>query len=565
MRVYSTRDLSQKKYRPKRAERSALSDARFKLTILGIIFFIAYFIIALRLTDLSFHSSQEKEVNRFHSLPFYTKRANIIDAHGSIIATNLITSSVFANPKEILDIDETVRKISSTLRINAKKLKEKLTKNKNFVWIARNTTPTQKIKILELGLPGIEFSKEEKRVYPHGKTGAHIIGFTNIDNHGLAGVERFFNNQLLDNENAVQLTIDMPIQAALEDELTKAMNKFSAKSANAIIMEANTGQIIAMASVPGYDPNLPNKIKKENLFSPNTLGVYDLGSIFKIFTAAMALDTGKITLKSGYDATKPIKVGRFTISDYLGGEKRWLSIPEIILHSSNIASAKMAMDVGSEVQKIFLKKLGFFEKAPIELFERGTPIVPTNWGDVTTMTVSYGYGLAVSPLHVVRGFAALVNGGYLVQPTLLKNNILTSVKTQVISKKTSENIRKLLHLVVQKGTAKKADIPGYFVGGKTGTAEKRNIGGKGFLKKSNITSFLGAFPIHKPKYVIFLQLDDPQGTKETYGFRAAGWNAAPTAKSIIQRIIALTNILPENNPTIPKTLHINLPKKYFSQ
>jgi len=565
MKLHPIRDLSQTKYRPKRAERSALDDARFKLMILGIIFFIAYILIALRLTELSFHWGTEKNFKYVPIPLFSTKRADILDTHGNIIATNLITSSLFSSPRDILDINDTAKKLSSVLtNLSSQEIKTKLQKNKNFVWLARNITPTQKIKTLALGLPGIEFSKEEKRVYPHGKIAAHIVGFTNIDNNGLAGIERFFNKQLLSSNTPLHLTLDMHIQAALEDELMHAINKFKAKRANAIIMDANTGEIIAMASLPSYDPNLPGNIKKKNLFSPNTLGVYDLGSIFKIFTAAMALDSGKITLKGGYDATKPIKVGKFTISDYLGGEKRWLSLPEIILYSSNIASAKMALDVGADLQKNFLKKLGLFKKVPIELPERGTPITPSFWGDVTTMTVSYGYGLAVSPLHIVRAFAALINGGYLLKPTLIKNNPITSVKTQVISEKTSKKIQKLLYLVTQKGTARKASVPGYFVGGKTGTAEKRNVGGKGFLKKSNITSFLGAFPIHKPKYVIYIQLDDPQGTEETHGFRAAGWNAAPTAGAIIRRIIPLVNMLPETNNDIYKLLHLDLEKDRFS-
>ncbi len=566
MKLRQVRDLSHTEKRPKRAELSALGEARFKLTILGIVFLIAYSLIAFRLIELGFYCVMGTKIDSYSSPFFQIKRANIIDVRGTTIATNLITASVFAKPKELLDIDEVAKKLPSVLtNLNSKEIRKKLDKRKDFVWLARNITPLQQMKILKLGLPGIDFFQEEKRMYPHGSIGAHIIGFTDVDNKGLAGIERFFNEQLLNSDTVVQLTIDMRIQTAVENEIFQAVKKFKANGGNSIVMDANTGEILAMATFPTYNPNLPSKIKKETLFDSNTLGVYDLGSIFKIFTAAIALDTKKITLEDGYDATNPIRIAGFTISDYLGGEKRWLSIPEIILYSSNIGSAKMAMDAGTQAQKSFFKRLGFFEKVPIELLELSTPILSQSWGDVATMTISYGYGLAVSPLHIVRGFAALVNGGYLVKPTLIKANI-SPIKTQVISETTSKDIRRLLHLVVQKGTSKKARIPGYFVGGKTGTAEKRNVGGKGFLKKANITSFLGAFPIHKPKYIIYVQLDDPKGVKETHGFRAAGWNAAPTASAIIKRIIPLLNILPEdeNDPSIHKFLNINLSPKVFS-
>lgn len=563
MKIKPIHDLTHKYARAKRAERSALDEARLRVLILGATLLIGYSLLMFRLTEVGLSLVQIDYSIDSRNFSFTPQRASMLDRHGEIVATNLTTSSVYANPKDIISVDEVVKKLPEVLpNINPKDLRQKLQNQRSFVWIARNISPSQQAKVLSLGLPGIEFSREEKRVYPHGKLAAHVLGFTDIDNQGLSGLERSQNDKLIDGELPLQLSLDMRVQSLVEEELSLAIKRYKAKAANAIIMEVHTGQIIAMASLPTFDPNLPQKINEKNLFNPNTMGIYDLGSIFKIFTAAMALDSGTTSMNNGYDASSPIRVANFTIGDYRGGEKRWLSVPEIILHSSNIGAAKMAMDVGPKRQKEFYKKLGFLDKAPVELKELGTPQTPQNWKDISTMTISYGYGLGVSPLHVVRGMAALVNGGYLVKPTLLKSDEGIT-KEQVISRKTSLDNRKLLHLTVARGTAKKAYVQGLFVGAKTGTAEKNKQGRKGFLKDANITSFLGVFPVYDPKYVVFVMLDDPQGISETHGFRAGGWNAAPTGGAIIRKAAPLLKVhaVDEDTPSIRQALSINIPKK----
>ena len=348
------------------------------------------------------------------------------------------------------------------------------------------------------------------------------------------------------------------------EELLKVIHDFSAKGAAGIIMDVHTGEIIAMVSLPDFDPNKPGDTDasqspadaKERIFNKVTLGDYEMGSVFKIFNTAMALDSGVTSLTKGYDASHPIQIGRFTIEDY-HGKHRWLSVPEIFMYSSNIGSAKMAVDAGADRQRSFLARLGLLQPVPVEIDEVAKPHYPAVWRPVNVMTIAYGHGIAVTPLHVITAVSAIVNGGALHPPTLRKlPSGAVPPGEQVMSPKTSEQMRKLMRLVVEFGTAKMAAAPGYVVGGKTGTAEK-NSGGR-YLEKKLLSSFIGAFPMHDPRYAILALVDEPHGTKQSFGYATAGWTVAPATSRIIQRIAPILGVAPidEASPTVTQALTI---------
>jgi len=338
--------------------------------------------------------------------------------------------------------------------------------------------------------------------------------------------------------------VDIRVQHALRDELGRAIAKFNALGAAGVVVDVNTGEVLAMASLPDFDPNHPNSVPSDNRFNRATKGVYELGSVFKAFTVAMALDTGTVNITSGYDASRPIKISRFTIRDD-HAKNRWLSVPEIFMYSSNIGAAKMAVDVGGVRQEKFMSRLGLLHRSTVELPEVGDPLLPSNWGAIYSMTVGFGHGIAVSPMQMASGLSAVVNGGILMPATLLKHESEAEIRgDRVLSRRTSDHMRRLLRLVVEKGTGGKAAIKGYVIGGKTGTAEK--AGRHGYRRKALLTSFVAAFPMNAPRYVVYSLLDEPQGIKETHGFASAGWTAAPTAGRIIARIAPLLGVKPQN-------------------
>jgi cell division protein FtsI (penicillin-binding protein 3) len=379
------------------------------------------------------------------------------------------------------------------------------------------------------------------------------VGYANIDNSGLAGVERYFDQQLQSGE-AVQLSIDLRLQRMVEDEMAAAVKKFSAIGATAIVMDATNGEIIAMASLPTYDANTAKTITNEALFNRATLGVYEQGSVFKIFNTAMALDSGKVTLASVFDATNPIKIDRFTINDD-HPQRRPLTVPEVFTYSSNIASAKMAADVmGPEAQRAFFDKIGFLKPLKTELTELGSPLWPRHWVKINAMTIAFGHGISVTPLHLAIGASAMINGGVLYSPTFLKRPANSDSGKRVIQLKTSQQMRQLLRLNVIQGTGKNAEVKGYEVGGKTGTAEK--VGGGGYRKKALFSTFVGAFPMSEPRFLIVFSLDEPKGIAETGGYATAGMVSAPSVKTIVERIVALYGILPGDWNGNPGSLEI---------
>jgi cell division protein FtsI (penicillin-binding protein 3) len=524
--------------------KQALETGRNRLLVAGVVIALAFGVIASRLVDLTvMNDGVEPRIESTKSISNGNiGRADVTDRNGLLLATSLPTASLYADPKSVLDPDEAALKIVSVMtELDAQNLALKMRMKGRFVWLARNLTPQQHFQINRLGIPGLAFQEGERRVYPHGSMAAHVLGLTNIDGHGLAGIEKKFDQQLRSGNGAIQLSLDLRIQAILQEEISNTIKEFSAIGGAGIVMDVTTGELIALASFPDFDPNTRNNILSDAAFNRATLGVYEMGSTFKLFTAAMALDAGTVTMKSGYDASQPIKVARFLISDY-HAKNRWLSVPEIILHSSNIGAAKMAIDMGTEGQKKYLRRLGLLDAATIELPEVGKPLIPSPWRQINTMTISYGHGIAVSSVQLASGISSLVNGGIRRPATILKVRESAAMGQRVISSKTSLQMRRLMRLVVTDGTGRKAEVPGYLIGGKTGTADKQR--GKGYNTDSRIASFVGAFPMSNPRFTVLVVIDEPHGIKKTFNYATGGWVAAPAIGRIVRRMGPIVGIAP---------------------
>ena len=532
--------------------REAIEMSRKRLTITGAILTLAFCVIGLRLIDVSLMQAAVEPRVAFApkaaSLQF--SRADIVDRNGILLATSLPTASLYADPRQVLDPGVAAKRLAETLpNLDEKKLAARLASKRHFVWIKRDLTPHQKWDVIRLGLPGIEFRREETRVYPQGRLMSHVVGYVDVDERGIAGVESRFEAELKSRTKPLALSINMRMQHALCNELSVAKDEFEALGAAGLVLDARTGEVAAMCSLPDFNPNTPMATKGKSRFNRVALGVYELGSAFKIFTTAMALDAGVASLEDHYDATKPLKVSRFTIRDY-HAKRRWLSVSEIFMYSSNIGSARLALEVGGEAQKVFLGDIGLLTPSEIELPEVGAPIVPKIWRPINTMTIGFGHGIAVSPLQMAAGVAAMVNGGVYRQPTLIKRAPgQTVLEKQVISERTSKKMRKLMRLVVEEGTGGRADAPGYLVGGKTGTAEKSGSGG--YRRKALLSSFVGTFPADDPRYVVFALLDEPKGNKKTHGYATGGWVAAPIVGRVVRRIGPIAGIRPYENEVPP--------------
>src|SRR6266851_1155962 len=552
-------------------ERAAalLETCRTRLVATAALFAVVFMVVALRLGEVVLLSggAAESHVGRIQRPPAppLPVRADIVDRNGRLLATTLDSPSLYADPRQIQDADAATQALVSALpQLNPAELRAKLTSGKSFVWIKRHLTPRQQFEVNRLGIPGLQFEHEERRVYPYGDLAAHVVGFCGIDNNGLAGIERALDGTVKGQGGPIQLSLDARVQFILHEELAKVISDFSAKGAAGIVMDVRTGEVIAMVSLPDFDPNHPAMTglnqspaeAKERIFNKITLGDYELGSVFKTFNTAMALDSGVATMTKQYDAAHDIHIGRFTISDY-HGKHRSLSVPEIYMYSSNIASARMAMEAGAERQRSFLARLGLLKPVPIELDEVAKPQYPAKWREVNVITIAYGHGIAVTPLHAITAVSAIVNGGILHPPTLRKLPPgSVSPGDRVISQKTSEQMRKLMRLVVEYGTAKLAAAPGYVVGGKTGTAEKTAHGH--YVEKKLLSDFVGAFPMQDPRYAILTLVDEPHGTKASHGFATAGWTVVPATSRIIQRIAPILGVEPvdEASPAITRALAV---------
>lgn len=543
-------------------KRSVLDMARGRLVMLSLFFIIAYIFVAVRIVDLTIIQGElkkgEESVSLLEEKPeekSVVQRADILDRNGVVLARSLKSASLYADPKFIDDPKKTATELVKIFPdLSFGDILHKLQSEKRFVWVKRNITPEQQYKILYLGNPGLSFQEEEQRLYPQGSLASHIVGYTSIDSHGLGGLEAGFDKLLMDSKEPLYSTIDVRIQHALRREAANAMKKFHGVAAAGMVMDVNTGEILAAVSLPDFDPQNVTGKHKNALFNRLSLGVFEPGSTFKIFTTAAAIENSGAQMAKTYDAREPIQYGRFKIGDY-HAEKRILTLPEVFMHSSNIGSVKMAEDVGTDEYKNFLSDLGLFTKPDIEIPEVGAPLVPHPWKEINTMTAAFGHGIAVSPLQLVVSAASIINGGILVNPTLVldksgKNAGRSDIR--VVSEKTAHRMRQLMRLVVTGGTGGKADVPGYNVGGKTGTADK-NEGGR-YNENKRRSSFLAFFPIENPKYAVYVMVDEPKGIKESYGYATAGWVAAPAVKNIIQSIVAIEGLKPQDNDELGHTL-----------
>lgn len=541
--------------------KQAIETGRNRLILAGCLMALAFTAVGVRVVELS--------ALRDHNEPgvatvspdarLAVGRADIVDRNGLLVATSLRTPSLYADPQEVLDAEDAAFRLSTVLPgINPAETAVKLASDRRFVWLKRNLTPREQQEVNSLGIPGLHFQDEWKRIYPQGSLTAHVVGFTDVDDRGIAGVESSFDDVLRGGREPLRLSIDLRVQHIVREEVARQIATFNAIGGAGVVMDVETGETVALVSLPDFDPNIPGRMDPDALFNRATLGVYEMGSTFKIFNTAMALDSGTATMRSGYDATHPIRISRFTINDD-HAKARWLSVPEIFKYSSNIGSVKMALDVGTEGQKAFMAKLGMLREIAIELPERGRPMVPSPWRPINTMTIAFGHGLSVSPMHLVSGVASVINGGIRYPATLLATDIPARGE-RVVSEKTSHSMRQLMRLVVEEGTGRKADTPGYLVGGKTGTAEK--AGGRGgYRQKSLISSFVAAFPMQAPRFVVLIMVDEPKGTKETFGYATGGWVAAPAVSRVIARSAPLLGVAPVDpeSPEIRRDLMIELP------
>ncbi len=543
-------------------KRSVLDMARSRLMLLSLFFIITYIVIAARIFDLTIIQGEmkkgEETVSMLEAEPVQKKiahRADILDRNGIILARSLKTASLAADPELIPDkqiVAKDLIKIFPELTYG--ETLKKLQEPRRFVWIKRNMTPDDQYKILYLGHPGLSFMEEERRLYPQGPLASHIVGFTNTDDRGLAGLEAGFDKLLMESGEPLMTTIDVRVQHALRRETANAIKKFNAVAGAGVVMDVNTGEILAAVSLPDFDPHKVNDKDKNTMFNRLTLGVFEPGSTFKIFTTAAAIENAGAGMGATYDATKPLKVGRFTISDY-HAEKRVMTLPEVFMHSSNIGSVKMAQQVGTEQFQNFLSDLGLFKAPDIEIPEVGAPLIPKPWKEINTMTAAFGHGIAVSPLQLVTASSSIMNGGILVKPTLVLDKTLKKDKgnsIRVVSEKTAHRMRQLMRLVVTGGTGGNADVAGYNVAGKTGTAEK-DSGGKYDQNKLR-SSFMAFFPAENPKYAVYILVDEPKGNKESYGYATAGWVAAPAVKKVIESIVAIEGIKPQDSDELGGTL-----------
>lgn len=534
-------------------DRAAKARARVGLAILA--FAAIYAVLAGRLVMFAVGADSHGARRTASQDAIATARPDIVDRNGAILATDVKAPSLFGEPRRIIDKDEAIELLTATLPdLDTGEVRDRLTSKKGFVWLKREITPAQQQDIHRLGVPGIGFLRENKRVYPTGAEVAHLIGLVNIDNQGIAGMEKWLdNNGLADLHRAgfatdrlqkpVELSIDLRVEHALRDELIKAKEKFKAKAASGLVANVKTGEIVAMVSVPDFDPNNPREAHDPERINRLTTGVYEMGSTFKAFTLAMALDSGKINLNSMWDARGNLHYGKFTIHDShsLG---RFINTKEVFTYSSNIGAARIALSQGVEAHKTFLAKMGQLTRLRTELPESAAPLVPRHWGELNTVTIAFGQGLSVAPLQAVMGINALVNGGYLIPPTFLKRSQAeaAAIAKRVVKQETSDKMRYLMRLNAEIGTAKTADVKGYYVGGKTGTSEKV-INGR-YAKKRVLNSFTAIMPADDPQYQILVMLDEPQALPETHGFITSGWNAVPTGGNVIARIAPLLGVEP---------------------
>nr|WP_245215733.1 penicillin-binding protein 2 [Pararoseomonas baculiformis] len=493
-----------------------------------------------------------------------TTRAPITDRNGEILAVSLPVTALYANPKQIDNPAEVAQRLSRVLpQLDASRLAARLTGERQFSYLARALTPREKQAVNDLGIAGLHFEEGERRYYPQGRAAVHVLGNVDVDGAGLSGMERYHDERLRARpHDPLRTSIDIRVQLALRDAVAKAIDDYTGIGGAGVVLDIHTGEVMAMVSLPDYDAGDIGSATPEQRFNRVTVGTYEPGSTFKLITAAAALEFGTSNVhSSSFNAASPIRYGRFTISDYKG-KNRWLTFPEVLAYSSNLGAAHMAQGYGPQRQREFMQRLGMLSRQQIEITETALPLVPpaNGWRDINMMTISFGHGISVTPLHVATGIAAIANGGILRQPTLLAQPPGTVREgTRVVSERTSETMRRLMRLVVTDGSGKGADVPGYFVGGKTGTAQKTGPRG-GYLANKRIAAFVGAFPMNAPRYAVYVMVDEPNPNARSHGYATAGWVAAPAAGAVIARIAPVLGMVPENpqEPSILQAVSIPL-------
>ena len=536
------------------AARTSKSQARARITIAMLGFCAVYAVIGGRLVQYGLADDQIVS-----SIPRgdqgMASRPDLVDRNGEVLATDIRTVSLYAEPRRIVDADEAIERLKTVLPdLDVRTTYRKLSSDSGFQWLRRQLTPKQQSEIMALGIPGIGFRPEKRRFYPGGPTASHVVGHVNIDNRGIAGMEKYVDAQGLSdlfdlgmtiNEELepVPLSIDLRVQHIVRDELAAAMERYRAIAAGAVVLDVHTGEVIAMSSLPDYNPNNPAEALDKDRMNRMSAGTYEMGSTFKTFTTAMALDSGLVRMSDIFDASRPIRVGGHTISDFKG-KNRPLSVPEIFIYSSNIGTAKMADIVGIEGHKDFLNRIGLLSRMHTELPEVAMPTQPSEWKKIHSVTISFGHGATTTPLQTAVAAAALMNGGKLIPPTFVPRTVEEAdrVAKQVVNPQTSADMRELFRMNSIGGSGKRAEVEGFRVGGKTGTAEKV-VNGR-YATDVRFNAYLAAFPMDDPQYVVLVIVDEPKPEEGAYA-ATAGLNAAPTVGAIIRRSASLLGVKPQ--------------------
>ena len=533
---------------------------RIKLSICSVLLIFSFIIIGYKTFSLAsitkVNKNQISSKKNQQSLFSKLNRGNIYGRNGELLATTIDVNSLNINPQEILNKNETIKKLNKIFpELKEESLWRKLNTKKRHINLLREISPKQHVLLLEEGIEGIKIEAKDKRIYPNNNLVSHILGGTDIDGKGIAGIEKSFNEKLLNGED-ITISIHNGIQYITEKIMSEQIKKFDAEGGAGIVMNAKNGEIYAITSLPDYNANNYNNINNLNLFNKATKGIYELGSTLKLITAAVAFESDHVKENDVFDVSTPLKVSSRTIRDFHPLNYR-LNIPEVIVHSSNIGSAKIAKKIGTSTQLKYLKSLGLMDKLDLEIPELGKPQVLKDGKLLTTMTISYGHGIAITPLHLASATATIVNDGVEIKPTLLISNSKLS-NNRIFSSETSKKMKSIMRLVVSSkhGTAKKAQATGYLVGGKTGTAEKVNQTG-GYSKKQNIVAFTAAYPMNDPQIVITIMIDNPKGQKFSFGYRTAGWVAAPVIKRLVTRISPILNIKPKTKVSSDFTKDLN--------
>jgi cell division protein FtsI (penicillin-binding protein 3) len=543
----------------------ARQRAEGRLLVLGLFFVMAFLVIGGRMAVMATTEPSEPRAG-VPGASIHAGRADIVDRHGNLLATNFETHALYAQPQEMVDPETAARELVRIFPdLDAEDLYEDFTGKRKFLWIKRKISPEQMQAVHDIGEPGLLFGVRDMRLYPNGRLAAHVLGGASFGREGVhaaevigvAGVEKYFDDHLRDPANGntpLQLSLDLSVQAAAERVLWGGMKLMNAKGATSILMDVHTGEIVSVVSLPDFDPNnRPRPLTQGDaadspLFNRAVQGVYELGSTFKIFTVAQVLDLGLATPETVIDTTGPLRWGRFRIRDFrhYGNE---MSVSKIIEKSSNIGTARLAQQIGAERQQAFLRRLGMFDPTCFELVEASTgkPLMPSNWSELSTMTISYGHGLSTSPMHLAAGYAAIANGGYKVKPTVLKQSG-PQLGPRVMSESAARASREMLRRVVTEGTASFGEVEGYAVAGKTGTADKPRAQGGGYYEDKVIATFASLFPAHDPRYVLVVTLDEPVDTTGNEPRRTAGWTAVPVAAEMIRRVAPLLGVRPEAEP-----------------